>query len=98
VTEISLNSGYAARAKMADVGRVVWSVRQGRVGQLDAPEIMGGYRSANPVAEPKLGDVLRLPGGSGPWRVVDWTMAGRGVDAPGNVLVVESVDDKASAT
>jgi hypothetical protein len=34
-----------------------------------------------------------LPDGSGPWRVVDWTVAGRGVDAPGNVLVVESVVD-----
>jgi hypothetical protein len=75
------------------MGRIVWSVRRGKVGELDAPEIMGGYRSVNPVSEPKLGDVLRLPDGSGPWRVVDWTVAGRGVDAPGNVLVVESVVD-----
>ena len=82
---------------MAGMGRVVWSVRRGRVGELDAPEIMDGYRSANPVSEPKLGDVLRLPDGSGPCRVVDWTMAGRGVDAPGNLLVVESVDDEAPA-
>jgi hypothetical protein len=75
------------------MGRIVWSVRRGKAGELDAPEIMGGYRSVNPVSEPKLGDVLRLPDGSGPWRVVDWTVAGRGVDAPGNVLVVESVVD-----
>jgi hypothetical protein len=70
------------------MGRVVWSVRQGRVGEFDAPEILGGYRSTSRVHEPKLGDVLRLPDGSGPWRVVDWVVADR-VDAPGNVLVVE---------
>jgi hypothetical protein len=72
------------------VGRVVWSVREGRIGEFDAPEILGGYRSTDPVHEPKLGDVLRLPDGSGPWRVVDWALADR-LDAPGNVLVVESV-------
>jgi len=70
------------------MGRVMWSVRRGRVGEFDAPELMSGYRSANPVHEPKLGDVVRLPDGSGPWRVVDWAVADR-VDAPGNVLVVE---------
>jgi hypothetical protein len=67
------------------MGRVVWSVREGG---FDAPEILGGYRSTNPIHEPKLGDVLLLPDGSGPWRVVDWAVADR-VDAPGNVLVVE---------
>jgi hypothetical protein len=72
------------------MGRVMWSVRQGRVGEFDAPELMNGYRSVSPVHEPKLGDVLRLPDGSGPWRVVDWMVADR-IDAPGNVLVVESV-------
>jgi hypothetical protein len=72
------------------VGRVVWSVRQGKVGQLDAPEILDGYRSEDPVHEPKLGEVLRLPDGSGPWRVVDWTLADR-IGGRGNVLVVESV-------
>jgi hypothetical protein len=45
---------------------------------------------ASPVSAPKLGDVLYLPDGSGPWRVIDWTLADR-VDAPGNVLVVEPV-------
>lgn len=73
---------------MQAMGRVMWSVRQGRAGQFDAPELMSGYRSTNPVHEPKLGDVVRLPDGSGPWRVVDWAVADR-VDAPGNVLVVE---------
>jgi hypothetical protein len=68
------------------MGRVVWSVREGG---FDAPEIVAGYRSLSPVHEPRLGDVLRLPDGSGPWRVVDWSLADR-VDAPGNVLVVES--------
>jgi hypothetical protein len=72
------------------MGHVTWSVRQGRAGEFDAPELMRGFRSLNPVNEPKLGDVLRLPDGSGPWRVVDWMVADR-IDAPGNVLVVESV-------
>jgi hypothetical protein len=73
----------------------VWSVREGRAGELDAPEILGGYRSASPVHEPRLGDVLRLPDGSGPWRVVDWAVADR-PDAAGNVLVVESAGDRAA--
>ena len=77
------------------MGRVVWSVREGRIGELDAPEILGGYRSANPVHEPRLGEVLRLPDGSGPWRVIDWALVDR-VDAPGNVLFVQSVADRAS--
>ena len=69
-------------------------MREGGTGELDAPEILAGYRSANPVHEPRLGDVLRLPDGSGPWRVIDWALADR-VDAPGNVLLVESVADQA---
>ena len=77
------------------MGRVVWSVRKGGVGELDAPEILGGYRSANPVHEPKIGEVLQLPDGSGPWRVIDWALADR-VDALENVLVVESVADQAA--
>ena len=72
------------------MGRVMWSVRQGRAGEFDAPELMSGYRSLNPVHEPRLGDVLRLPDASGLWRVVDWAVADR-TDAPGNVLVVEPV-------
>ena len=74
------------------MGRVVWSVRQGGI---NAAEILGGYQSPSPVHEPKLGEVLSLPDGSGPWRVVDWVMADR-VDAPGNVLVVESVAHQAA--
>lgn len=70
------------------MARVVWSVREGRVGQFDAPELVSGYRSAHPVHEPKLGEVLRLPDGSGPWRVVDWRLTNRS-DSSENVLVVE---------
>ena len=70
------------------MGRVVWSVREGG---FDAPEIVAGYRSLSPVHEPRLGDVLRLPDGSGPWRVVDWSVTNR-ADSPRNVLVVESVE------
>jgi hypothetical protein len=72
------------------MGHVVWSIRQGSVGEFDAPEILGGYRSANPIHEPKLGEVLRLQDGSGPWRVIDWRVTRRS-NSPGNVLVVESV-------
>jgi hypothetical protein len=75
------------------MGRVVWSVREGGIGELDAPEILGGYRSANPVHEPRLGEVFRLPDGSGPWRVIDWALADR-VDDLGNVLVVESAAEQ----
>jgi hypothetical protein len=74
------------------MGRVLWSVREGK---FDAPEILGGYRSANPVHEPKLGEVLHLPGGLGRWRVIDWSMADR-IDAAGNVLVVESAANQAA--
>lgn len=77
------------------MGRVVWSVREGRRGEFDAPEILGGYQSASPAHEPRLGDVLDLPDGLGPWRVVDWAVADR-ADAPGNVLIVESVSNRAA--
>ena len=77
------------------MGRVVWSVREGRVGEFDAPEILGGYRSANPVHEPRLGEVLQLPDGLGLWRVIDWSVADR-IDADGNVLVVESAANQAA--
>ena len=77
------------------MGRVVWSVRKGRIGEFDAPEILGGYRSTNPVHEPKLGEVLHLPDGLGPWRVIDWSLADR-IDAAGNVLVVESAANQAA--
>jgi len=70
------------------MGHVVWSIRQGSVGEFDAPEILGGYRSASPIHEPKLGEVLRLPDGSGPWRVIDWRVTRRS-DSPRNVLVVQ---------
>jgi hypothetical protein len=66
-----------------------------REGEFDGPEILACYRSVSPVHEPKLGDVLRLPDGSGPWRVVDWAVADR-INAAGNVLVVESVVDRAA--
>ena len=74
------------------MGRLVWSVREGRAGDLDAPEIVGGYRSPNPAHEPKLGEILQLPDGSGLWRVVDWAVAERS-DASGNVLVVQSAGE-----
>ena len=74
------------------MGRLVWSVRQGKAGDLDAPELVGSFRSANPAHEPRLGETLYLPDGSGPWRVVDWAVADR-ADPSGNVLVVQSADD-----
>jgi len=69
--------------------RIPWSVREGDVGELDAPEIMGGYRCAG---EPRHGDFLVLPDGSGPWRVVDRMRVGQG-DATENVLIVELFGD-----
>jgi hypothetical protein len=57
------------------MARVVWSVREGKAGTLNGPELMKGYRSTHPVQEPKLGDVLYLPDGSG--------LAFAGVVAPG---------------
>jgi hypothetical protein len=77
------------------MGRIVWSVREGRIGELDAQEILNGYRSAHPLHEPRLGDLLRLPDGSGPWRVIDWAVADRG-DVSGNILVVEAVSEQAA--
>ena len=74
------------------MGRIVWSVRRGKVGELNAPEIVRGYRSTSPIHEPKLGDLIRLPETSGLWRVVDWTLADR-MTATRNVLVVEPVAD-----
>jgi len=74
------------------MGRVVWSVREGKVGEFDAPEIMGAFRSVDPVGEPRRGDLLLLPDGTGPWRVVDRVRA-NGADAPENVLVVELFGD-----
>jgi len=74
------------------MGRVLWSVREGG---FDAPELLGGYRSTNPVREPRLGEVLHLPDGLGRWRVVDWSVADR-IDAVGNVLVVESAANQAA--
>ncbi len=70
----------------------MWSVRKG---EFDGPEILGDYRSVSGVHEPRLGDVLHLPDGSGPWRVVDWFLADR-IDAAGNVLIVESAADRAA--
>lgn len=71
------------------MGRVVWSVREGGPGDLEAPELVGQFRSENRIHEPKLGELLHLPDGSGPWRVVDWA-TGERADGPGNVLVVQS--------
>ena len=70
------------------MARVVWSVREGKAGQFDAPELVADYRSTHPVREPKLGEVLQLPEGLGPWRVVDWALTDH-ADLPGNVLLVE---------
>jgi hypothetical protein len=50
------------------VARVVWSVREDQVGKFDAPELASGYRSAHPVYESKIGDVLQLLVGARPWR------------------------------
>jgi len=72
------------------MGVVRWSVREGRVGEFDAPEIMCGFRSVD--GEPTLGDLLLLPDGSGPWRVVDRKRADH-ADSTENVLVVELFGD-----
>jgi hypothetical protein len=74
------------------VAGVVWTVREGKRDEFDGPVIMSGYRSPHPVREPSLGEVLRLPDGSGPWRVVDWKMTNHSA-SPGNVLVVELFGD-----
>ncbi len=70
------------------MARVVWSVREGKADEFDAPEIAAGYRSTHPVHEPKIGEVFELSDGSGRWRVVDWMLADK-VDLPENVLIVE---------
>jgi hypothetical protein len=67
---------------------VVWTVREGKRNQFNGRLLMAGYRSPHPVREPSLGEILRLPTETGPWRVVDWKMTDR-VVSPGNVLVVE---------
>jgi len=72
------------------MGLVRWSVREGGVGEFDAPEIMTGFRSVD--GEPGLGDLLLLPDGSGPWRVVDRKCADA-AEATENVLVVELFGD-----
>jgi hypothetical protein len=64
----------------------------GATGEFDAPEIMSGFRAVDSVGEPRCGDLLLLPDGSGPWRVVDRLRADR-VDAPENVLVVALFGD-----
>ena len=94
-TQISLISGKGRRVTISAVGRVVWSVREGRRGDFEAPEILGGYRSPSAVREPRLGELLRLPDGSGPWRVVDWAVADR-IDSPGNVLIVQPATGEAA--
>jgi hypothetical protein len=85
------HGGLIAACEDAPMARVVWTVREGKPGS-DAPELVSGYRSSHPVHEPKLGDVLFLPDGSGPWRVVDWLLADR-LTSEDNVLVVERVAD-----
>ena len=67
-----------------------WSVREGGLGEFDGPEITTGFRFLD--REPSLGDFFVLPDGSGPWRVVDRTVAD-GLDEAGNVLVVELFGD-----
>jgi hypothetical protein len=70
------------------VAGVVWTVREGKRDQFDGRLIMVGYRSPHSTNEPRLAEILRLPDGSGPWRVVDWKRTDRTID-PGNVLVIE---------
>jgi hypothetical protein len=70
------------------VAGVIWTLREGKPNDFQGPVLMSGYRSAHPVREPSLGDVVELPDGSGPWRVVDWKVANR-TESPRNVLVVE---------
>jgi hypothetical protein len=74
------------------MARLVWSVREGNAGELDGPELMSSYRSKHPAREPKLGEMLYRPDGSGPWRVVDWLLADS-ANSSGNVLVVELFGD-----
>jgi hypothetical protein len=74
------------------MARVAWIVRQGKPGDFDGPELARDYRSQGKVSEPKVGDVLTLPDGSGPWRVVDWAFADH-YESTENVLVVEPFGD-----
>jgi hypothetical protein len=67
-------------------------VRQGSVGEFDAPEILSGYRSKSAAREPGLDDLIFLPNGSVPWRVVDWALGIR-LDSPENVPTVELFGD-----
>ena len=76
----------------ATVGAVVWTVREGKENEFHGQLLQNGYRSPHPVREPSLGEVLRLPDGSDPWRVVDWNLTNR-TASPGNVLVVEPFGD-----
>src|SRR4051812_46491529 len=46
------------------------------------------YRSAHSVREPKIGEILELPDGSGRWRVVDWMLTDH-VGSSENLLIVE---------
>ena len=74
------------------MARVAWIVRQGKRGDFDGPELMRDYRSPGQVSEPKIGDVLVLPDGSGPWQVVDWMFADS-YESTENVLVVKLFGD-----
>jgi hypothetical protein len=74
------------------MARVAWIVRQGKPGDFDGPELIRDYHSPSQVSEPKIGDVLVLPDGSGPWRVVDWILA-EPYESTENVLVVELFRD-----
>lgn len=74
------------------MARVAWIVRQGRRGDFDGPELVKDYRSQSAVSEPKIGDVLVLPDGSGPWSVVEWILAD-GYESTENVLVLELAAD-----
>ena len=82
------HDGLGVACEHGSVARVVWSVREGKAGEFDAPELAAGYRSSNPVREPKIGEILELPDGPGRWRVVDWMLIDH-VDSLENVLIVE---------
>jgi hypothetical protein len=74
---------------------MVWTVREGKPDRFGGRLLMVGYRYPHPTNQPRLGEVLCLPDGSGPWRVVDWKMTDRTVD-PDNVLVVEFAGTKSN--
>jgi len=38
------------------MGVVLWTVREGRVGPFDGPEIMSGYRSSRSLSAPMTGE------------------------------------------